>query len=37
MVWALSFIIIIAQSDNIKIEYVNGWLKKISMEQLLSM
>ena len=31
MFWVLSSIIIIAQSDTIKIEYVIGWSKKISL------
>ena len=35
MVWVLSPVIIIAQSDGVNIEYVIGWLKKISFEQLL--
>ena len=30
-----SSIIIITQSDTVKIEYVNVWSKKISLEQLL--
>ena len=34
MVWVLSSVIIIAQSDNRNIEYVIVWLKKISLEQL---
>ena len=35
LVYGMSSFIIIAQSDIIKIEYVIGWLKKISFEQLL--
>ena len=35
MVWVLSSIIIIAQSETWKIEYGIAWLKKISLEQLL--
>ena len=35
MVWVLSPVIIIPQSDTVNIEYVIGWLKKIGLEQLL--
>ena len=34
MMWVFSSVIIIAQSYAINIEYVIGWLKKKSLEQL---
>ena len=35
MIWVLSSVIIIGQSDTRNIEYVIRWLKKISLERLL--